>query len=130
MEGPKLVSADPANGVKDIKGDKLTIVLTFDQNIKCPPSQQVGISIDGRASIESVYAYMKDLTIKVKGLESGNSYVVTIPSGAVQGYSEGQKGCDQIIYSFATKEEEVFFHGLRSHTKRQAERKSHDQSAC
>ena len=106
-DGPDLVSADPANGAKDIKGDKLTIVLTFDQNIKCPPSQQVGISIDGGASIESVHAYMKDLTIKVGGLESGNAYVVTIPSGAVQGYREGQKGCEEIRYSFTTKEEWV-----------------------
>ena len=104
---PQLVSIDPANGAKDLRGDKLTIVLTFDQNIKCPPSQQAGISIDGGASIENVYAYMKDLTIKVAGLESGNAYVVTIPSGAVQGYREEQKGSDEIRYSFTTKEEWV-----------------------
>ena len=116
-DGPKLISADPEHGAKDIKGDNLTITLTFDQNIKCPPSQQSQITIAGNAAngntevgnaaIENVNAYMTTLTIKVAGLKSGSIYAVKIPSGIVQGYRENQKGCDEIIYSFSTKEQEV-----------------------
>ena len=106
-EGPQLVSADPELGATDIKAGNLIVTLTFDQNIKCPSSQQSLIMIDGNAAIESVNAYMKDLTIKVAGLESGNEYTVTVPEGAVQGFRENQKGCDKIIYTFATEEEEV-----------------------
>ena len=106
-EGPKLVSSNPESGIKDIKGDKLTITLTFDQNVKCPPSQQKQVSIDGGASIENVYAYMTDLTIQVAGLQNGKSYTVKIPSGTVLGYRENQKGCDEIIHTFATGEEEI-----------------------
>lgn len=106
-EGPKVISSVPADGTKDIKGDNLSIVLTFDQNIKCPLSQQAQISINGSAVIENINAYMTDLTIKVAGLEGGCTYVVTIPSGAVQGYRKDQKGSDEIIYSFTTREEDV-----------------------
>lgn len=107
-EGPKLVSADPESGAKDIKGDKLTITLTFDQNIKCPQPQQSQITIDGNAAIENINAYMTDLTVKVAGLESGSTYALTIPEGTVQGYRENQKGCDGIIYSFSTKTKEEY----------------------
>lgn len=116
-DGPKLIYADPEHGAKDIKGDNLTITLTFDQNIKCPPSQHSQITIDGNAAngntevgnaaIENVNAYMTTLTIKVAGLKSGSTYAVKIPSGIVQGYRENQKGCDEIIYSFSTKEQDV-----------------------
>ena len=107
-DGPKLVSADPEHGAKDIKGDNLTITLTFDQNIKCPPSQQSLITIDGNASIEDINAYMTILTVKVSGLESGSTYMVSIPEGTVQGYRENQKGCDGIIYTFSTKAKEEY----------------------
>ena len=108
VDGPTLVSVDPEPYAKDIKGDNLTIILTFDQNIKCPLSQHSLITIDGNATIENINAYMMDLTIKVSGLESGSTYAVKIPEGTVQGYRVNQKGCDEIIYSFSTKADEVF----------------------
>ena len=74
VEAPKLVSCDPADGAKDLTGDRLTLKLTFDQNIKCPSDQQTRVTIDGGASVDKVYAYNTLLTIDVSGLEkdSGN----------------------------------------------------------
>ena len=103
-EGPKLLSTDPANGTSEVKGEKLTLILTFDQNIKCPVQQQALVSIDGDARIESVNAYMTDLTIKVIDLAPGNVYSICIPKGTVQGFRQNQEGSKEINFSFSTKE--------------------------
>ena len=105
---PMLVGTVPEDGTTGLEGENLTITLTFDQNIKCPMSQHSLITIDGNATIENINAYMTDLTIKVSGLESGSTYAVKIPEGTVLGYRVNQKGCDEIIYSFSTKADEVF----------------------
>ena len=104
---PMLVGTVPEDGTTGLEGENLTITLTFDQNIKCPMSQHSLITIDGNATIENINAYMTDLTIKVSGLESGSTYAVKIPEGTVLGYRVNQKGCDEIIYSFSTKADEV-----------------------
>ena len=104
---PMLVGTVPEDGTTGLEGESLTITLTFDQNIKCPMSQHSLITIDGNASIENINAYMTDLTIKVSGLEGGSTYAVKIPEGTVLGYRVNQKGCDEIIYSFSTKADEV-----------------------
>ena len=105
VDAPKLVSCDPADGAKDLTGDRLTLKLTFDQNIKCPSDQQTGVTIDGGASVDKVYAYNTLLTIDVSGLEkdSGNEYTVVVPEGAVQGFKENQEPSDEIRISFTIK---------------------------
>ena len=105
VDAPKLVSCDPADGAKDLTGDRLTLKLTFDQNIKCPSDQQTRVTIDGGASVDKVYAYNTLLTIDVSGLEkdSGKEYTVVVPEGAVQGFKENQEPSDEIRISFTIK---------------------------
>ena len=57
---PMLVGTVPEDGTTGLEGENLTITLTFDQNIKCPMSQQSLITIDGNAAIENINAYMND----------------------------------------------------------------------
>ena len=104
IAGPKLVSCDPANGAQGLTGSQLTVKMTFDQNIKCPSDKKVLISIDGEASIGNVNAYMTDLTIKVSGLEGGQSYILTVPAGTVQGYRPNQEGSEEVKLTFSMKE--------------------------
>ena len=104
VAGPKLVSCDPTDGTQGLTGSELTVKMTFDQNIKCPSDKQALISIDGEASIGNVNAYMTDLTIKVSGLEGGQSYILTVPAGTVQGYRPNQEGSEEVKLTFSMKE--------------------------
>ena len=64
---PVLVSTTPSDGAADLTGSNLTVVLTYDQNVKCPRSAQGGISV-GTAVVESVHAYNKEVMVKLSGL--------------------------------------------------------------
>lgn len=105
IEGPELVSSNPANGASDLTGTELTLSLTFDQNVKCPSSQQGNITVDGGAVIGKVNAYNTELTIVVSGLEkdSGKKYTVIVPKGTVMGFKENQDSADEIRISFTMK---------------------------
>ena len=104
-DGPVMVSSDPADGATDLTGDKLTLKLTFDQNVKCPSAQQKNVTIDGGAAIDKVNAYNTVLTIEISGLgkDSGNEYTVTVPKGTVMGFKEKQDPADEIRISFRMK---------------------------
>ena len=65
VAGPKLVSSDPADGAKDLTGEKLTLVMTFDQNIKCPSAQREKITVDNGAVIDNVNPNMAELKIEL-----------------------------------------------------------------
>ena len=96
---PKLVSSDPANGATGLTGDALTLVLTFDMNVKCPSSASITA---GEAKVGKVLAYDKDVKIELSGLERGNSYTVTIPKGTISGFRNN--AADEIRISFTMKE--------------------------
>ena len=104
-DGPVMVSSDPADGATDLTGDKLTLKLTFDQNVKCPSAQQKNVTIDGGAAIDKVNAYNTVLTIEISGLEkdSGKEYTVTVPKGTVMGFKDNQDPADEIRISFTLK---------------------------
>ena len=104
-DGPVMVSSDPADGATDLTGDKLTLKLTFDQNVKCPSAQQKNVTIDGGAAIDKVNAYNTVLTIEISGLEkdSRKEYTVTVPKGTVMGFKEKQDPADEIRISFKMK---------------------------
>lgn len=108
VAGPKLVACEPADGTQGLTGSDLTVKMTFDQNIKCPSDKKALISIDGAASIDNVNAYMADLTIKVAGLEDGESYILTVPAGAVQGYRPNQEGSEEVKFTFSMKKVEPY----------------------
>lgn len=98
---PKLVSSDPANGATGLTGDALTLVLTFDMNVKCPSSASITA---GEAKVGKVLAYDKDVKIGLSGLERGNSYTVTIPKGTISGFRNNP--ADEIRISFTMKEKD------------------------
>ena len=98
---PKLVSSDPANGATGLTGDALTLVLTFDMNVKCPSSASITA---GEAKVGKVLAYDKDVKIGLSGLERGNSYTVTIPKGTISGFQNNP--ADEIRISFTMKEKD------------------------
>ena len=98
---PKLVSSAPANGATGLTGDALTLVLTFDMNVKCPSSASITA---GEAKVGKVLAYDKDVKIELSGLERGNSYTVTIPKGTISGFRNN--AADEIRISFTMKEKD------------------------
>jgi len=106
-EAPVLVSTSPAEGTGGITDASLSIVFTYDQNIKCSLEGQKGVTVDGGASVDKVNAYGKDLTVTVSGLTRGSSYTVTLPAGTVQGYKTNQKGSAAASFHFSMKEPEV-----------------------
>lgn len=100
---PVLVSTSPENGASDISDSSLSIVFTFDQKVRCLLDAQKGITVDGGASVSKVEAYGNNLTVSLYGLARGNSYTLTLPEGAVQGYKTNQKGSSAILFRFSTK---------------------------
>lgn len=99
---PELVSSVPEDGASEIMGSKLDLVLTFDRNVLCPTAQQDRITVDNGAAVESVEAYMKDVTITVSGLQGGMTYTVMLPSGTVTGYNG--TAAEDISIRFSTGE--------------------------
>ena len=102
-EAPALLSSSPENGATGITASTLSVVFTFDQNVKCPSDAQKGITIDGGASVDNVEAYATALTVTVSGLVWGKSYTLTLPAGAVQGYRNNQKASPAISLTFSMR---------------------------
>ena len=57
LAGPEILSVSPENGVTDVTGKELTVIFTFDQNVKSPSSQHSNVTIDNGASVAKVNAY-------------------------------------------------------------------------
>ncbi len=101
---PMLVSVSPADGTADLTGTSLSIVFTYDQNIKVLTADYGKVTVSGGASVSKVNAYAKALTVDVEGLEQGKTYTVSIPSGIVQGYKDNQGAAEAASTSFTMKE--------------------------
>ena len=100
---PALVSSDPAAGATEVSVKMASIVLTYDQNVKCPTSAQAGITLSGGASVTKVSAYGKDVTLSVSGLDYETAYTLTVPAGSVQGYKENQPAASAVSLTFTTE---------------------------
>ena len=100
---PVIISTSPEDGVGGLTDKALSVVFTFDQNIKCSAQAQTGITVDGGAWIDGVSAYATTLTVNVGGLARGKSYTLSLPEGTVQGYRTKQKASAAIQFHFATK---------------------------
>ena len=105
-DAPVLVSTSPADGTGGITGSSLSVVFTFDQNIKCSLEARKGVTVDGGASIDKVADSGPDLTVSISGLARGKSYSVSLPAGTVQGFKTNQKGSAAIQFHFSTQEED------------------------
>ena len=103
-DAPKLVSVSPEDGASGLTGTALSVVFTYDQNIRASSSGKAGISVTGNASIESVNAYGKDLTVNVTGLEEGATYTVSVPAGTVNGFKDNQAAAAAASVSFTMKQ--------------------------
>ena len=104
-DAPVMVSSDPADGTTGLAGDKLTMKLTYDQNIKCPSDQQKNVRLEGGGSIDKVNAYNTVLTVEISGLDqnSGKEYTVVVPEGAVLGFRENQEPAAEVRIRFTMK---------------------------
>ena len=102
-EAPLLVSTTPENGAGGFLDSSMSVVFTYDQNIKCPEESRKRISIDGGASVDKVDTYGAELTVSVSGLKRGNTHTVTIPAGVVEGYRNNQKATPAVSLSFSLK---------------------------
>lgn len=107
VPAPVLVSTSPAQGAQDLAAGKLSVVFTYDQNIKCTVANQKLITVSPKATIASVGAYSTNLTISLEDLAEGTEYTVTVPQGAVEGYKKEQKAAEAASVTFKTKEAEL-----------------------
>ncbi len=101
---PELVSCSPENGAQELKGESLQIVLTFDQNVKCPSSKHSLVSIDNDASVDKVLAYNSAVTITVSSLREGITYTLTVPEGVISGYKDNPAGVISCTFSMKAAE--------------------------
>ena len=101
VQAPKLVSTSPSDGETEISGETVSVILTFDQNVKCPSSGQSLIKIND-ATVSKVSSYAASVTIDATGLESGKKYTLNVPAGVISGYKDNP--CEAISISFSTKE--------------------------
>ena len=102
---PEFVSSAPVSGTTGLTGDKLTMKLTYDQNIKCPSDQQKNVRLEGGGTIDKVNAYNTVLTVEISGLDqnSGKEYTVVVPEGAVLGFRENQEPAAEVRIRFTMK---------------------------
>ena len=98
---PKVVSTNPADGASGLKGNTLSVVVTMDQNIKVSAAGTRQVTVSGNASVASVNAYGKEVTIKLEGLENGGSYTVTVPAGVIEGFKENQEAAAAVSVRFS-----------------------------
>lgn len=101
---PMLVSVSPENGATNLTGTSLSVVFTYDQNIKVLTADHGKVTVSGGASISKVNAYATDVTVDVTGLEQGKTYTVGIPAGIVTGYKDNQSPAAAASVTFSMKE--------------------------
>lgn len=108
---PKIVSSVPIDGEKDISVDKLTITVTYSQNMTISTANKSKISLDD-ATVVSASAYLKDLTIQASGLQPGVTYTLQIPKGVMLGPSNVE--ADEVVIHFTTKSQTLIEKNLVS----------------
>ncbi len=81
---PRLLSSVPADGAKDIPDGNLTVVLTFDRNVRYASSDGAAISA-GEAKVGTVSVQAAKVSIGLSGLAKGKTYTLTVPKGMITG---------------------------------------------
>ena len=82
LDPPALISSSPEDGATNIAIGDITIVLTYDQNVTSPSSGHGSVTL-GDATIGSVSASLKEVTIEATGLEQGMTYELVVPAGVI-----------------------------------------------
>ena len=102
--GPKLLSCSIENGAADVTGEELSVIFTFDQNVKTDPYKHSNVAIDNGASVAKVRAYNENVTVDIALLEqNGRTYTLVIPEGVILGFKNHQDPADEIRLSFTMK---------------------------
>lgn len=102
--GPKLLSCSLDGRASDITGEELSVILTFDQNVKTDPYKHGNVAIDNGATVAKVRAYNEKVTVEIASLEeNGKTYTLVIPKGVILGFKEHQEPADEILLNFTMK---------------------------
>ncbi len=99
LDPPSLISSSPEDGATNIAIGDITIVLTYDQNVTSPSSGHGSVTL-GDATIGSVSASLKEVTIEATGLEQGMTYELVVPAGVILGPTK--VGAPGVKISFST----------------------------
>ena len=108
---PVLVSTSPENGASDIETGTISVVFTYDQNVKCSLVNLDRITVSGGATIVKKNCYGATMTVDLEGLEYETTYCVTLPQGCIEGYKDNQEAAVQASVSFTTMAKPVVPHG-------------------
>lgn len=100
-DAPVLKSQSIANGEILSSPKDLTITLSYDQNVRCPLTEQSKVTISGGASVDKVFAASENVLISVSGLQYETSYTLDVPSGVITGFKENQKVPSGVSISFS-----------------------------
>lgn len=99
LDAPQLVSSIPANGAVDVSDGDLDVVLTYDQNVTAPSAGHGGVTVSG-ATVEKISANLKNVTVRLSGLEKGRNYTLSVSKGVVLGPTKME--APQVTISFST----------------------------
>lgn len=103
-DAPVIVSSTPSDGASGISHEgNLTLVLTYDQDIKCLLEDQARINVDQGATIVKVNPYRERLSLTIAQLKSSTTYTLTVPDGCVKGFKEKQRAAGEASIHFTTK---------------------------
>jgi len=103
-DGPSIVKTSPENGATDIDVAKLSVVLTYDQNIKCPLDKRGLITLTPTATISSISTNGADLNIVITELQYETQYTLLVDEGAVAGFKSAQRPAAKLSIAFTTKD--------------------------
>lgn len=99
LNAPQLISSTPANEAVGVSDGDLEVVLTFDQNVTTPSVGHGGVTISG-ATVGKVSANLKNVSIRLSGLEKAKKYQLIVSKGVVLGPTKIK--APQVIVSFST----------------------------
>lgn len=101
---PALVSSTPANNATDISAQDFTISLVFDVNVTCPKAGQSKITLND-ATIGTITANLKNVTIAVSGLQKEKTYTLIVPENVI--LSPAKVGNKEIKITFTTEKKPI-----------------------
>ncbi|WP_291529994.1 glycosyl hydrolase [Bacteroides sp. UBA939] len=99
IDVPQFVFSTPADGATDVPDTDLNVVLTYNQNVTVSSVGHNRITVTG-ATVEAVSVSLKNVTIRLSGLEKEKTYSLVVPKGIVLG-STGMEA-SQVMVSFST----------------------------
>ena len=102
---PKLVSTNPASGIKDVTVPDLTVTFTYDKDIRpVSESQKSHIKLEPEAKVSAISTSGAVFTVKLGSLSKGKDYTLTLPKGLIS--DENYNLSDEVVFKFTTVPED------------------------